>query len=335
MKHQIHISDVNAFLQCRRAWNWSSNLRQHLTTIQPYGPFYLGTVVHKILETWYDAPKSVGRLEVGQTLEALRTQPNAIQEFIDFGRDMFDHYLTWQNNDRSEFNDLNLNFLAVEQEFRVPIYTPLGNPSSKFEFSGRVDGVIRHWGNGRLYLHEIKTTSSIDSRIGQLQFEIQPTAYMLAMQEVYREQFAGTVYTLIRKKLPQDPDVLLNGTLSKNKAIDTTVDHYLSCVRRQHPGITAAEIKSIYGDILSHLVNQPNKFFRRVLIKRSEAQLVEMRRMLYDVARDMTNSKLPLYTNPGYFCGNCLFQAPCVAMSQGQPIDPILTQHYTRNTRLD
>lgn len=329
MKQQIHVSDINAFLQCRRAWNWSSNLRQHLTTVQPYGPFYLGTVVHSLFEYWY----KVGSIHAG--LEVLRAQPNAIEEFIAFGRDMFDHYLTWQNNDKSEFNDLNLNFLAVEQSFRVPIYTPLGNPSSKFEFAGRVDGVIRHWGNGKLYLHEIKTCSSIDSRIGQLAFEIQPTAYMLAMQEVYNEPFAGVIYTFIRKKLPVEPDVLGNGQLSKNKAIDTTADHYLSCVKRQHPGITPSEIKSIYGDILAHLLNQPNKFFRRQLITRSQSQLDEMRAMLYDVARDMTNPHLKLYTNPGYFCNNCLFQSPCVALSSGQAVDPILSQHYTRNTRLD
>lgn len=333
MKHQIHVSDIQAFLQCRRAWNWSSNLRQHLTTIQPYGPFYLGTVVHKIMEAWYDPVRYTGI--VNNVFEDLRAQPNAIQEFIDFGRDMFDHYRTWQNADRSEFNDLNLNFLAVERDFRIPIYTPRGTPSSKFEFSGRVDGVIRHWSSNRLYLHEIKTCKSIDSRIEQLQFEIQPTAYMLAMSEVYGEEIAGVIYTLIRKKLPVEPDVLGNGTLSKNKAIDTTADCYLACVRRQHPGITAAEIKSIYGDILAHLLNQPNKFFRRHLVTRSQAQLSEMRAMLYNVARDMTNPRLQLYTNPGYFCNNCQFQMPCVAMSSGQSIDPILSQHYTRNTRLD
>lgn len=333
-KHQIHISDVTAFLQCRRAWNWSSNLRQHLTTVQPYGPFYLGTVVHKILEKWYD-PNGLKVHASGRAIVELRQQPNAIDEFIDFGRDMFDHYLTWQNNDRSEFNDLNLNFLAVEKPVKMPIYTPRGTASNKFEFVGKVDGVIRHWGNNKLYLHEIKTCKSIDSRIEQLNFEIQPTAYMLAAEHEYNEPIAGVIYTLIRKKLPVEPDVLGNGTLSKNKAIDTTADCYLSCVRRQHPGITAAEIKSIYGDVLSNLLNQPNKFFRRVLVTRSQSQLVEMRRMLYDVARDMTNARLPLYTNPGYFCNNCQFQMPCVALSSGQSIDPILSQHYIRNTRLD
>jgi CRISPR/Cas system-associated exonuclease Cas4 (RecB family) len=332
MKQYIHISDINAFLQCRRAWNFSSNLRQHLTTKIPYQHFYFGTVVHKFLEMRYSQMINPRQDAINELLE----QPNHIREFIDFGAQLYDHFHTWQASDNSEYSDRNFIRVSTEQAFDVPILTPTGFPSSKFRFAGRVDGAWRSRLDGKLYLHEIKTTSSIDSRIGQLQFEYQPTAYMLAMAEVYGEPIAGVVYTLIRKKLPADPDILKNGMLSKNKGIDTTADHYLACARAQHGNeFTTAQIKSEYGDILSTLLNQPNRFFRRILVKRSDAQLAEMRRVLYDVARDMTNRHLLIYPSPSYFCGNCIFQAPCVAMSNGQPIDPILTAHYTRNTRLD
>lgn len=332
-KQMIHISDLNAFLQCRRAWDFSSNLRKHLTTIVPYQAFYFGTVMHKFLEMRYDEMVNPRQDAINVLLE----QPNHIQEFIDFAAQLYDHYHVWQSNSYNEpLCDNNFQSLETEAAFDVPILTPAGYPSSKFRFAGRVDGVWRSRVDGRLYLHEIKTTSSIDSRIGQLAFEYQPTAYMLAMSEVYQEPIAGVVYTLIRKKLPADPDVLKNGMLSKNKGIDTTADHYLACARKQHGNeYTTAQIKQEYGDILSTLLNQPNRFFRRVLVKRSESQLAEMRRILYDVAKDMTNKHLAIYPTPSYFCNNCIFQAPCVAMSQGQPIDPILTEHYTRNTRLD
>lgn len=340
MKQMIHVSDVNAFLQCRRAWDFSSNLRQHLTTIRPYEPFYFGTVVHKFLECYY-------RQEISGVCQdpivTLKQMPEAIPEFIEFGAQLFEHYLTWiKANQLDDLSDSKFYFLSTEESFDVPILTPAGYPSSKFRFAGRVDGVWRSRVDGKLYLHEIKTTSSIDSRIGQLAFEYQPTAYMLAMSEVYQEPIAGVVYTLIRKKLPADPDVLKDGTLSKNKGIDTTADHYLACVRKHHTEyiephkeLGDAFIKRYYGDILSTLLNQPNRFFRRILVKRSDAQLSEMRGILYDVAKDMTNKHLASYPSPSYFCNNCIFQAPCVAMSQGQPIDPILSAHYTRNTRLD
>lgn len=332
MKQYIHISDLNAFLQCRRAWSWSSNLRQHLTTIQPYPAFYFGTVVHKFLECYYY------QLNTGictDPVAILRNQPNSIPEFIGFGAQLFEHYLTWQSNDKANLSDREFEFLSVEQPFDVPILTPAGFPSSKFRFAGRVDGVWRSKIDGRLYLHEIKTTSSIDGRLAQLVFEMQPTAYMLAMSEVYKEPIAGVIYTLIRKKLPADPDVLKNGLLSQNKGIDTTADHYLACVKKHHPDWGPNAIKSAYGEILGQLLNQPNRFFRRILVKRSPEQLTEMRKVLYEVARDMTNSKTSIYPNPGYFCGNCLFSTPCLAMSNGQPIDPILSAHYTHNTRLD
>lgn len=338
MKQYIHVSDIQAFLQCRRAWNWSSNLRQHLTTIEPYKPFYLGTVIHKFLEEYYHPNKFNGHASE-RARAYLSAQPNVIPEFIEFGVNIFEHYLQWVNvwdtSPLDPLGDYRLISQNVEQEFDVPILSPSGKPSSKFRFAGRVDGVWRSQIDGKLYLHEIKTTSSIDHRIAQLQFEMQPTAYILAMEQVYNEPVVGVIYTLIRKKVPVDPDVLQNGTLSKNKAIDTTVDNYLACIKRRHPSWETHEIKAVYGDILNHLLSIPNKFFRRVLITRSQTQLDEMHQTLYQVARDMTNKHLPLYPNPGYFCSNCLYQQPCIALSNGQPIDPILTQYYTHNTRLD
>lgn len=340
MKHSIHVSDIQAFLQCRRAWNFSSNLRQHLTTIEPYKPFYLGTVVHKYFENWYKPqhPLEPTNKEWMYTADELRAMPNALPEFIDFGAQLFEHYLLWVQSlapTPVSYSDDQFQVLSVEQDFNVPIYTPRGTPSSTIRFAGRVDGVWRSKVDGKLYLHEIKTTSSIDNRIGQLQFEMQPTAYMLAMSEVYNEPIAGVVYTLLRKKLPVEPDILKNGMLSQNKGIDTTPELYIAAVRKHHPGITNAEIKLKYGEILNQLLNQPNRFFRRVLVTRSTAQLDEMRNTLYQIARDMTNPRLTVYPSPGYFCSNCLFQTPCVAMSNGQPVAPILLQHYTRNTRLD
>lgn len=334
MKHAIHISDVNAFLQCRRSWNWSSNLREHLTTIKPYEPFYFGTVIHKFLECWYRSEQFKDRA-FGIAISELKQNPYADDEFIDFGNALCEHYLDWQRFDTLQSSDRNLTFLACEQNFQVPIMTPSGVRSNKFVFAGTVDGVMRSKVDGKLYLHEIKTTKSIDSRIQQLAFEYQPTAYLWAMQQVYQEPIEGVIYSLIRKKLPVDPDVLTNGKLSKNKAIDTTPEHYLNCAKRQHPTWSNEQIRAEYGEILNALLQQPNKFFRRVLVKRTQAELDQMQRVLYDVAKDMTRRDLPLYPNPGYFCSNCLFAEPCRLMSTGQPFDTVLSEHYTRNTRLD
>lgn len=337
MKQHIHISDVNAFLNCRRAWDLQSNLRQNLTTIKPYEPFFFGTVMHRFLEELYNPSTYHDNMfgVVERSTRALDAIPNAIPEFIEFGAQLFEHYLLWAQNEKGDLSDCNFDSLSVEQPFNVPILTPQGFPSSKFRFAGRVDGVWRSKVDGKLYLHEIKTATSIDGRIGQLAYEFQPTAYMLAMSEVYGEPIAGVIYTLIRKKLPADPDILKNGELSKNKGIDTTADNYLAAIKKQHGEMHTATIKQFYGDILQTLLSQPNRFFRRILIKRSDAQLNEMRRTLYEVARDMTNPKIAIYHNPSYFCGNCVFSMPCLAMSNGQPIDPILSEHYTRNTRLD
>lgn len=336
-KQQIHISDVIQFLQCRRAWNWSSKLRNHLTTKKPYEPFYFGKVMHKFLE--YHYKKHQLNIDAFGDIAAriwLENQPDHIPEFIEFGAQLFEHYQTWQASDQSQWCDNNVAcWLGLEQDFTVPVLTPVGKASSKFVFSGTVDGIFRSRVDGRLYLHEIKTTSSIDRRIPQLQFELQPTAYMWAVEQIYQEQIAGVVYTLIRKKIPADPDVRNDGTLSRNKAIDTTAEHYRECIKRQHPSWNNLQIKSVYGDILQTLLDEPNRFFRRVLITRTRSELDQFGAMLYSVARDMTRRSTPLYHNPGYFCGNCLFQQPCLLQSRGDSPAAYLAEHYTRNTRLD
>ena len=47
---EVHVSDIIAFLACRRAWNWSSRLRGNLEPIRPYAPFVLGRAVHEASE---------------------------------------------------------------------------------------------------------------------------------------------------------------------------------------------------------------------------------------------------------------------------------------------
>lgn len=332
MQYEIHITDVNNFLQCRRQWDWSSNLRQHLTTIEPYEPFYFGTLIHKVFEWRFDPSEASKFIDPIAEMERDPSIPKAFTTFIET---LYDHYRNWQILDKADYNDRTFEWLAVEQPFNIKLTTPTGVKSNKFRFAGKVDGVMRSRIDGKLYLHEIKTTKSIDSRIQQLPFEFQPTAYMLAMQEVYQEEIAGVVYTLIRKKLPDDPDVLKNGLLSKNKSIDTTAEHYLAFARQHHNDWSDTQIRQEYGELLQKLLSEPNKFFRRVLVTRNKAQLDQMQRILYDVAREMTSSKLRIYPNPSYFCNNCLFRVPCELMSNGEDYNPIISAHYTRNTRLD
>lgn len=331
--YEIHITDVSNFLQCRRQWNWSSNLRQHLTTIEPYEPFYFGTVVHKALE-WYHEPMYSKCIDRDVFLR--QEIPNIPDAFIDYVDQLLAEYVIWQKSiEASDLHDSNYETLAVEQPFKIKMTTPLGVKSNKFRFAGKTDRVTRSKLDGQLYIHEYKTSTSIDNLVKQLPMVYQPTAYMLAMQEVYNEPIAGVVYTIIRKKLPEDPDVLKNGLLSKNKSIDTTAEHYLAYARQHHSDWTDVQIKAEYGEILQRLLSEPNKFFRRVLVKRNEAELKQMQRVLYDVAKEMTNSKLAIYPNPSYFCNNCLFRIPCELMSKGEDYNPIISAHYTRNTRLD
>lgn len=50
---EVHVSDINEFLKCRRSWNWSSRFRGNLTPNRIYRPFFTGRIVHAAMEDWY------------------------------------------------------------------------------------------------------------------------------------------------------------------------------------------------------------------------------------------------------------------------------------------
>jgi len=306
-----------------------------------YAPFFTGRLIHHCLEFKYkfNTPIDVSidvfmrdyELEnrVNETLW-LNDQP-LIEKEIALARGILNHYELWQQHDQSILADQAFDFIELERSFVAPIRTRSGNASKRFHLAGRFDGVVQHKETKRYYLWEIKTTRSITERIKQLDLEEQADAYTLAAQEILGIELSGIVYTLIRKKLPEVPEQLKNGSLSINKSIDTSPEYLVQTIKAFHPNTDPNTLNDRYGTLIQHLINQPHKFFQRVIIRRSQAELKAANQEIYQVASEMTKVNIPIYKTAGPHCNFCLFRTPCLMLQQGQNPNQFLSNNYQQN----
>lgn len=331
--YEIHISDIMRFKRCRREWNWSSHLRRNLEPRDKYAPLWIGTLVHHGLEQWYRSQlmpeESIPHFAADQ-IGPTRDLTDKEDEHAIFAINLVDNYIKWQRTDRTWLADKNFDFIAPEQDFKVLLWA---TSRARVWLAGRFDGIVRRRDNGMLYLWEIKTTRSIMEREKQLDFDEQTSAYLYAARKLgYDVQ--GVIYTLIRKKLPESPRVLKNGFLSADKAIDTTMIHYWQCVKDQHADLwnRSSEDRTIvidtYREILDHLGSQPNKFFKRVTVNRSQREIKHSADEIVAVAREMLSKQTPIYMTATAGCNWCLFRTPCAAYNRGQDYEAILERDY-------
>jgi len=341
-EYEIHISDINEYRRCRQAWHWSSPLRSNLVPVERYAPFFLGELVHHALEYHYrfrsnplDAinlflEASTGWEKSYRTV--LTSLPPKLYEAYTLAITIADHYLIWQKYDQSWLADREFEFVAPEQDFSRVISS---NTRKRIIHAGRFDGIVYHRAEGKYYLWELKTTRSLIEREKQLALDMQTDTYMLAAKDILARlgqsidgviyPIEGIIYTLMRKKEPTTPEVLKSGYLSTKANIDTTPEWYMETAKKHHSDLDTNARKQIidrqYADIIQTLLGQPNKYFSRILVKRSQAQLDNTQQDLAAISKEMIDPKTPIYITDGPHCNYCLFRAPCIAKRNGKVLE--------------
>lgn len=339
-KHEIHISDVRSFKQCRRKWDWSSMLRRGLEPVKPYAPFFTGRAIHHCLEHYYahgtpfkaslDLFLETEKTSMERTGRLWPVEQETIDEQIDLITGLLAHYEVWLKYDSTgRWTDDQLEFISMETSFSVPILTPRGRASSKVFLAGRFDGLIKRKDDGTYWIWETKTTRSIDELRRSLDNDEQAGAYMYAAQQMFNVPVSGVLYNIIRKKIPTEPRVLQSGYLSKDKRVDTTAFMYMEAARRNHPDWTQKELLIQYEDILNELLEAGNKFFARVPIYRTANEINVLAYNLWLVSLEMTRSAVAIYPTPNWMnCNFCHFRAPCLAMNADADYEFLLQQEF-------
>lgn len=351
-KYEIHISDMTSFKECRRKWHFSSLLQLGLERDVVYPPFFTGRAVHYCLEQYYehwgggtmDAQEFM-RQELARFLKRELEDVNfenlwedertKIEEQIELISGMLDHYVIWTRSNQGPWMDSNLEFIALETEFSVPLRNPeTGRPSSRVYLAGRFDGLVKRRDNGTYWLWETKTARTPKELIKTLGNSEQTGAYIYAAQELTGQRISGVLYNILRKKVPTQPRILNNGMLSVAKQIDTTAQYYLAAVRAHHQGQEGFDNDFIikhYGDIIQHLLDkeQESPFFVRIPVRRTIREIESLHERVWQVALEMVRPSTPLYTNASWKnCGNCPFQGPCIAWEAGGDYEAILRAEY-------
>lgn len=338
---ELHISDALSFRKCRRRWWLGSKTQQNLEPIIPDTKLWLGTGVHLGLEAHSgsirrnlshdDAVQNmVGSFEDWSNEEIARIHreslgssvedaegagldPEQVEKLEDgqrLGIGMLLNYGDWVKKFDEEHG---VKYLSEEVKFKLPL-------TEDTVYAGRFDGMVEF--EGHLYIHEIKTTISIETPY--LLLDEQAGAYVLAAREMEHD-VEGILYTFLRKKLPTVPRTLVAGGVSKVKNLDTTFDIYLEAI------LDAKENPKDYMEVLHYYKQNAKPFFKRVPIYRSVRETNELKQRLIYIVEDMREAveKKRLYPTAGRMeCRMCGFVPICLAIAEGADSEYILRTRY-------
>jgi hypothetical protein len=341
MENEIHISDIRSFRSCRRKWQWSSPLKENLEQLVTYMPFFTGRAIHHCLEKYYgpehanmaDSLEKFFETEkaVMEQLGALWPQEVAsIDEQLFMMHELIQHYNEWIVQDHKMYSDSKLEFISLEQEFKVPL-PRAGRGGKSLTLGGRFDGIVRHKETGEYWIFETKTTRSIQELVHSLANDEQCGVYLYAAQKMFNVPIVGILYNIMRKKSPAHPGVLVNSMLSQAKSMDTTAFHYLGCIRNNHPDWSNDTIQEFYGDTLAMLLDNEQKFFMRFPVYRTPYEVKMLMQGVYWTAVEMTRPSTYIYPSPSWLnCNFCSFRAPCLAMNAGSDYQVLLDAEFQK-----
>jgi len=335
----IHISDVKTFRQCRRKWGWSSALRENLEPIIPYAPFFTGRAVHDSLEQYYlhDTDLFLAlqqyldkELAEIAKLELWPSEQQKVDEQIELIEAVLTHYTLWQEFDRKNYSDRNLEFLAMEVPFEIPLLDPKGREVPGFTLGGRFDGWVRNKTTGEYWIWEAKTTRSVSELLRSLALDEQSSLYLHAAEIHFGIKPEGILYNVMRKKGPTKPVILKNGGLSRAKNMDTTSFAYLDTVMEAFNWTRETALEE-YSHTVAQYEENEAKFFKRFPLRKTRQVIDSVLEGLYYTALEMTNPDITLYSAPGWLsCNFCLFKSVCIAQNAGGNYRDILNLEFQK-----
>lgn len=319
----IHTSDRNNFLRCRRKWNWQSPLRSNLTPKgEDAGALWFGSGFHFAMEDYFGYRRFSEPMQAFIAYAKAFPQeklPYNVTEMVELADKMFEHYFNWEKQRGVKYKTVwDGDKPLVEMDWRLPIPGLFNAQGEQVYAGGTFDRIVVDE-YGRYWVLDYKTAKQFD--IHKLATDVQVTNYTWAATTIFGSQFEGCIWQQHIKAWPDEPEVLKKGGLSVNKQQHTS--HFLyrkKLIELYGPDSQSWDPK--YIDMLNHLAMQEteegDKFIRRDEIRRNTYQIESEIRNLYMVSTDMVNPNISLYPNPTRDCSwECPFREACIAMDDG------------------
>jgi len=357
----IRTSERAAAKRC--PWRWWQEYREGWQPrYRQADALWFGIGIHEALAQWYLKGKRRGP-HPAETFEAWCGDEIAYAkswlddnfeepvwyEAKDLGVTMLEGYVDLWGKDPQ------WSIIATEQPFAVTI-TSHGRPVAIFR--SRWDGVFRDLRNGKVYLLETKTASSIDT--AYLELDDQAGSYWAVATLLLRkagvlkkgEEIEGIQYNFLRKKMPDERPVNADGLATNTP----TKEHYLEAL--QTAGIRFVEQSSpksgpiaiekakvgdlkvaanfagleVFGEVSKV---QPTPLFERPEpILRSGPECATQLQRIADEVEVMNayrHGDLPLIKTPAKDCPRCPLWGPCRLHERGSDSYlSVLESNYVR-----
>lgn len=325
----IRGSEVQDFLRCRKRWDYRWN--QKLMSKKKNDKLFFGTLFHLYLENYYktknhESAKAIMMEEYYKGFDSLESEEDMEEKLSTIADNYYEHW----NQDFSKYD-----VVATELQFVIPL-------SDGKNFTGTIDLVVRDEDNN-LWFFDHKTTNMIDKYEKNAVMDRQINRYWWALNQLaigngyvvnedYKnielEKVYGFIYNIILKDFPVSPKQLKSGGLSKDKSQKTTYAKYLEEIRRLQLPIDE------YEDILTHLNSQQDRFFKRVVVQRSDAEIDATISEMKLVIADMFSP--PIYRNITTDCSwDCQHKDLCLAEIDGSDATWLRDELYEKGEKED
>jgi len=345
---ELHITDIQQFIQCRQRWYWQSPLRCHLQPAGTPPALFLGQGVHVALDKYYQTPKPRDSRYAAEVLKkwcidrATKIQEytgrlwhqerDMINDMYALGAVMLEHYHLW-----AEPLDEYLEVIETESRFCLDVPTPDNDPKFTDDihltFAGRMDGIVRDVRTGDLYLLEFKTTSRL-TNARYVMRSLQSPAYAWAADRLYGD-IKGVIYRFLVKKPPHQLKWLAkSGRFSVAMNQKTSYEWARRDIEQWAVAndLDPLEAAKEYRTFLLGLHSRGNEYFKEFIVPRTRYQMDNAIRAVYEYGKLMSNPDIPIFTHGGFHCSYCPFADPCSLMEQGMDYQGLLDAEYGTRT---
>jgi hypothetical protein len=298
---KINVTERQVFKQCRKRWQYEY-VEQLIPIQQDSSAFWIGIGIHDALEAFYQQRNAIKALEnwwrshiddapdivKNSSDETWQLMVSMIQQYVEFAKTA----------------DIGIEVISTPEK-----YIKMAIPRTVEGFlAGRID-LLTRW-KGEVWVVDHKTVTSFVDQ-ASLEFDDQTTAYMWLIQSYTGYKAAGAVYNQLKKKIPEEPQLLkTKHQLSKDKAIVTTAEIYLAAINKNELD------PNDYVDILAYLKDN-SQFFRREYIARTQHELKAFEDALVTEYYEMLRARLDFprlcYRTATRECSWCSYALLCKA----------------------
>lgn len=356
MESEIHISDVRSFLSCRRAWDFSSMLRQGWEPDPTPIHFLVGRLVHTAMYGWYEegvhpaftySQALTKHINEKEPSLGVPDENSYRYQQVQMGLKLVSNYYEWIQS--TEEPDEDWETIANEPTFHLPLFNAEGKKSNRISWGGRFDRLARKKSDGTVWLWEFKTTAREPDK-EWLKTDNQVTSYLAAAQHIFGFPIQGIHFRFMKKKFPDVPRRIRGGmelsraVNSGAQGVHTTYDLYVRALEELNIellsnkfGLKPEELseqqiekglvllKRDYDNVLTILAARGwEEYFMTFDVAKTQTEVQNATKDLWQIGLQMVRPNVPIYPAPEWQkCRYCHFREPCLEMNAG--IDPSRT----------